>query len=177
MANRTMCRIAKEMKKSRWVQLFKPKSAYQEMWASLGNELMQPINSVSIEQLADSTVLLLRAMGYKCEMISTKLMLGNFKVLLVGSEIMKWKRNLKVAFGVQGGTKFLVPTNRRAQVDMVLDEEKTPASNLDDQVERDVDDLVPVNMPLPPTAEAKRRVFSRIEEKPYQFDSHMVTPP
>ena len=84
---------------------------------------MQPINSVSIEQLADSTVLLLRAMGYKCEMIPTKLMLGDFKVRLVGSEMVKWKRKLKEAFGVQGGTKFLVPTNRRAQVDVVLDEE------------------------------------------------------
>ena len=102
---------------------------------------MQPINSASIEQLVDNTVLLLRAMGYKCEMIPTKLMLGDFKIQLVGSEMVKWKRKLKEAFGVQGGTNFLVPTNRRAQVDMVLDEEKEPAPNLDDQAERDVDDL------------------------------------
>ena len=53
------------MKKNRWIQLFKPNAAYQATWENLSNELMQPLNSMSLEQLADSTVLLLQAMGVK----------------------------------------------------------------------------------------------------------------
>ena len=65
MANRTMYRIAEELKKCRWIQLFQPKPAYLATWANMGNELMQSFNSMSLEQLADSTVLLLRAIKYK----------------------------------------------------------------------------------------------------------------
>ena len=81
---------------------------------------MQPLNSMSLEHLVDSTVLLLRAMGYKFEMVPTKLMLLDFKFRFVGSELMRWKRNLKEVLGLQGGTKSLVPLNRRTQADMVL---------------------------------------------------------
>ena len=104
------------MKKSRSIQLFKPKAPYQATWANLGNELMQSLNSMSLDQLADSTVLLLRAMGYMCEMVPTKLILSSFKVRLVGSELVRWKRKIKEVFGVQGGAKSLAPLNRRTQV-------------------------------------------------------------
>ena len=48
---------------------------------------MRPANSVSIEKLVYSTVLLWGSMGYKCEMVPTKLMLGDFNVRLVGNEM------------------------------------------------------------------------------------------
>ena len=44
---------------------FRPKPAYLATWANMGNELMQSFNSMFLEQLADSTVLLLRAIKYK----------------------------------------------------------------------------------------------------------------
>ena len=63
-------------------------------------------------------------MGYKYEMLPTKLMLSNYKFHLVGSELVRWERKMKEVLGVQGGTKSLVPLNRRPQADMVLLEEK-----------------------------------------------------
>ena len=59
-------------------------------------------------------------MGYNCEMVPTKLMLSDYKVRMVGSELVGWKCMLKKVFGVQGGTKSFFPFNRRAHVDMVL---------------------------------------------------------
>ena len=40
MENRTLNRLGEEMKKSRWIQLFIPKVAYQATWVSLGSELL-----------------------------------------------------------------------------------------------------------------------------------------
>ena len=37
----------------------------------MGNEIVQPLNSMSLEQLVDKKVLLLRAMNYKCDMVLT----------------------------------------------------------------------------------------------------------
>ena len=104
-------------------------------------------------------------------------MLSEFKIRLVGSELVRWKRNLKEVFGVQGGTKSLVPLNRRAQVEMVFVEEKRPAPLLDDQVVREVDYMGPVNNPQLKIPEPKRGAFLSVEGKPYQVDSHMTTPP
>ena len=120
MANRTMYRLAEEMKKGRWIQLFQPKPAYLATWANMGNGLMQSFNSMSLEKLADSTVLLLRAIKYKWQMVPTKLMLANFEISLVSSELVRSKRKLKEVLWVQGGTKSLGSLNRQTQVYMVL---------------------------------------------------------
>ena len=56
----------------------------------------------------------------------TKMMLSDFKVRLVGRELVKWKRKLKARIGVECGTKSFVPLSRRTQADMDLGEDKTP---------------------------------------------------
>ena len=76
-------------------------------------------------------------------------MLSEFKIRLVGSELVRWKRNLKEVFGVQGGTKSLVPLNRMVQVDMVLVKEERPAPFIDKRIMLQVDDMAPANTPLP----------------------------
>ena len=53
-------------------------------------------------------------------MVPTKMMLSDFKVRLVGRELVKWKRKLKARIGVECGTKSFVPLNRRTQADMVF---------------------------------------------------------
>ena len=61
---------------------------------SLESELLQPLNSVSLEELSDNTVLLL--------LEPSKIMLADLKTRSVGVEMMKWKRKVKEAFGVEG---------------------------------------------------------------------------
>ena len=96
---------------------------------------------MSIEQLVDITVLLLRAMEYKCERVPTKLMLVKPKVRLVGSELVILKRKLKELFGAEGGTNSFVPLSCSNQADMVLVEEKRPAPFIDEQFMRKVEDM------------------------------------
>ena len=56
--------------------------------------MLQPLNSVSLEELFDNTVLLL--------LEPSKIMLADLKTRSVGVEMMKWKRKVKEAFGVEG---------------------------------------------------------------------------
>ena len=37
MANRALCLLTEDLKKSRWIQLFHPNAAYQATWENLGN--------------------------------------------------------------------------------------------------------------------------------------------
>ena len=122
---------------------------------------------MALEEIADSAVLLLRAMKYKCELVPTKLIIEDFKVRLVDSELVRWKRKMKEVLGMEGGTKSFVPFNHQTQADMVLVEEKGPVPLLDEQVVREVEAREPVNTLLPKPPEPKRGVFSRVEGTPY----------
>uniref|UniRef100_M4C4G3 Uncharacterized protein n=1 Tax=Hyaloperonospora arabidopsidis (strain Emoy2) TaxID=559515 RepID=M4C4G3_HYAAE len=62
MANRTLNRLGEEMKKSRWIQLFSPRADDQATWVSLGSKVIQPLNSMSLEQLSDNTAVMLQEM-------------------------------------------------------------------------------------------------------------------
>ncbi|POM66447.1 Hypothetical protein PHPALM_17690 [Phytophthora palmivora] len=63
-ANKVLGRCLELMKtRSNWMQLFGPKLVRQAVWMDLGGELAVPIDSTSTRQVAQDTVLLLRAMG------------------------------------------------------------------------------------------------------------------
>uniref|UniRef100_M4BL09 Uncharacterized protein n=1 Tax=Hyaloperonospora arabidopsidis (strain Emoy2) TaxID=559515 RepID=M4BL09_HYAAE len=123
MANRSLKRLGEDMKKSRWIQRFSPRADYQVIRVSVGRKFIQTLNSMSLEQLDDNTVLLLRVMGYKCTTRPSKLILADFKIRSVGVEIMKWQRKLNEALGLEGGMNLLIPLNRRAQLDKMLEED------------------------------------------------------
>ena len=53
--------------------------------------------------------------------------------------MMKWKRKMKEAFGLQGGTRLQVSLSLRAQVDKMLEEEKTPAPRRDERNMREAE--------------------------------------
>ena len=55
---------------------------------------IEPLNSMTLEELANNTVLLLRAMRYRCDTRPSKLMLTDSKTSLAGFELMKKKRKL-----------------------------------------------------------------------------------
>ena len=62
LANLALYRLVKGKKKSLWIQIFNPKSAYYATRVNLINELMQPLIIISLELEADSPMLLLQAM-------------------------------------------------------------------------------------------------------------------
>ncbi|KAL4140282.1 hypothetical protein PRNP1_014567 [Phytophthora ramorum] len=179
-ANRVLARLVEEMRTgSRWMNMFAPMYMCQAKWPELSEELSQPINSQTIEQLVEDTVLLLRAMGYRCGHKPSKPALTTCNVSSVGVELMRWKRKLKDLFGMQGGLKGQVPKSRRA--DELLDEQKAPPPvtaqpyvtepYVFPELSED-----PSKVPLPKTPETKRGVFRRSEGTPYFADSHMQTP-
>ena len=110
------------MKRSKWIQTFSIVPAYQAKWSELGGELIQPLNSMTIDQLVDATILLMRAMGYRCTTQPNKLMRTDFKIRSVGLELMKWRRKLKDAFGMQGSVTNQISLARQDQVDKILEE-------------------------------------------------------
>ncbi|EGZ13347.1 hypothetical protein PHYSODRAFT_246376 [Phytophthora sojae] len=136
-----------------------PMAMAQARWPVLGPELTQPVNSTDINQLVEDTVLLLKAMGFRCTSRPNSLLLGDWDPSRASREILKWKRRLRVSFGLERGA---VGT-RQTIAKRVADTPKT------------VED--PSRIPLPKTPERKRaEVFRSTEDTPYFEDSHMKTP-
>uniref|UniRef100_H3GQN3 Uncharacterized protein n=1 Tax=Phytophthora ramorum TaxID=164328 RepID=H3GQN3_PHYRM len=95
-ANRVLARLVEEMRTgSRWMNMFASMYMCQAKWPELSEELSQPFNSQTIEQLVEDTVLLLRAMGYRCGHKPSKPALTTCNVSSVGVELMRWKRKLE----------------------------------------------------------------------------------
>ena len=84
---------------------------------------IEPLNSMSLEELSNNTVLLLRAMRYKCDTSPSKLMLTDSRTSLAGFEMIKWKRKLEETFNVEGKMKTHIPQNRQTQVDIKFEED------------------------------------------------------
>ncbi|EGZ04430.1 hypothetical protein PHYSODRAFT_343274 [Phytophthora sojae] len=55
-----------------------PMAMAQARWPVLGPELTQPVNSTDINQLVEDTVLLLKAMGFRCTSRPNSLLLGDW---------------------------------------------------------------------------------------------------
>ncbi|EGZ27104.1 hypothetical protein PHYSODRAFT_476005 [Phytophthora sojae] len=159
-ANKVLDRLGEEMRaQSEWKMMFAPVAMAQARWPVLRPELTQPVNSTDINQLVEDTVLLLKAMGFRCTSRPNSLLLGDWDPSRASCEILKWKRRLRVAFGLERGA---VGT-RQTSAKRVADTPKT------------VED--PSRIPLPKTPERKRaEVFRSTEGTPYFEDSHMKTP-
>ncbi|EGZ26803.1 hypothetical protein PHYSODRAFT_255248 [Phytophthora sojae] len=159
-ANKVLGRLGEEMRaQSEWMMMFAPVAMAQARWPVLGPELTQPVNSTDINQLVEDTVLLLKAMGFRCTSRPNSLLLGDWDPSRASREILKWKRRLRVSFGLERGA---VGT-RQTIAKRVADTPKT------------VED--PSRIPLPKTLERKRAdVFRSTEGTPYFEDSHMKTP-
>ncbi|KAI9981168.1 hypothetical protein PInf_010853 [Phytophthora infestans] len=88
--------------------MFAPVAMAQAKWPMLGPELTQPVRAANINQLVEETVLLLKAMGYRCNSRPSSLILADWSLTRGGAELWQWKKKLRVAFGLEkvpGGTK------------------------------------------------------------------------
>ncbi|GMF60179.1 unnamed protein product [Phytophthora fragariaefolia] len=160
-ANRVLARLGEEMRsESEWMMIFAPVAMTQAKWPVLGPELTQPVNSTDISQLFEDTVLLLKAMCFRCNGRPNSLILGDWSLSRAGSELLKWKRRLRLAFGLERhvGSRQMI-ARRTAEFP---------------RLESD-----PSRVPLPKTPETnkgKKEVFRATKGAPYYEDSHMQTP-
>ncbi|KAI9981669.1 hypothetical protein PInf_009425 [Phytophthora infestans] len=158
-ANKVLARLGEEMRaRSEWMMMLAPVAMAQAKWPMLGPELTQPVRAANINQLVEETVLLLKAMGYRCNSRPNSLILSNWSLTRGGAERWQWKKKLRVAFGLEkapGGTKKVY--SRVAEFKPLGED--------------------PSKIPLPKTPETKRReVFRATQGAPYFEDSHMLTP-
>ncbi|GMF47124.1 unnamed protein product [Phytophthora fragariaefolia] len=87
--------------RSEWMMMFAPVAMAQAKWPVLGPELTQPINSTGINQLVEDTVLLLKAMGYRCNSRPNNLMLSGWSLAHASAGLSQWKRRLRAEFGLE----------------------------------------------------------------------------
>ncbi|POM71026.1 LOW QUALITY PROTEIN: Hypothetical protein PHPALM_12466 [Phytophthora palmivora] len=160
-ANKVLGRCLELMKtRSNWMQLFGPKLVRQAVWMDRGGELAVPIDSTSTRQVAQDTVLLLRAMGCEPQRFPSDAALKDWTPTDAGTALRKWKKKLRKSFGMSEIGVGRQPIARRAPE--VMD---------------------PSKVPLPQTP--KKRVnegsdagvfTATAEASPCMQDSHMVTP-
>ncbi|GMF56598.1 unnamed protein product [Phytophthora fragariaefolia] len=101
-ANKVLARLGGEMRtRSEWMMMFAPVAMAQAKWPVLGPELTQPINSTGINQLVEDTVLLLKAMGYRCNSRPNSLILSGWSLARASAELTQWKRRLRAEFGLE----------------------------------------------------------------------------
>ncbi|OWY91784.1 hypothetical protein PHMEG_00039494, partial [Phytophthora megakarya] len=144
------------MTKSSWMQMFSPTLVRQAVWMNLGGELVVPIDSTSTRQVAQDTVLLLKAMGCEPQRFPSDAALDDWAPADTGTALRKWKKKLRAAFGVEEIAPGRQVMARRAFIP--ADPSQVPLPQ------------TPVKQNDPPTG-----VFGS-EGSPYMHDSHMVTP-
>ncbi|KAE9274476.1 hypothetical protein PF008_g29582 [Phytophthora fragariae] len=161
-ANKVLARLGEEMRtQSEWMMMFAPVAMAQSKWPVLGPELTQPVNSTSINQLIEDTVLLLRAMGFRCNSRPNSLILGGWTLSRAGAEITRWKRRLRAEFRLERapGARQLIQDRSAKMLELTAD---------------------PSKVPLPKTPETKRAAkaekFRSTVGTPYFEDSHMQAP-
>ncbi|OWY93718.1 Eukaryotic/viral aspartic protease, partial [Phytophthora megakarya] len=120
---------------SSWIQLFTPKAARQAVWVELVEELSHPVNSTT-HAYPSSTAL------------------ADWTASEAGTELQRWKRKLKTAFGSKDVGIGQQPVARSAGAR-----------------------VNPPNIPLPRMPKkATRAVFGSAEQSPCFHDPRMVIP-
>ncbi|OWZ04811.1 LOW QUALITY PROTEIN: hypothetical protein PHMEG_00023214, partial [Phytophthora megakarya] len=140
------------MTKSSWMQIFSPTLVRQAVWMNLGGELVVPIDSTSTRQVAQDTVLLLKAMGCEPQRFPSDAALDDWAPADASTALRKWKKKLRAAFGVEE----IAPG--RGSPPMPAD---------------------PSQVPLPQAPVKQNESSTGVFESkgsPYIHDSHMVTP-
>ncbi|POM64293.1 Hypothetical protein PHPALM_20200 [Phytophthora palmivora] len=146
--------------RSNWMQLFGPKLVRQAVWMDLGGELAVPIDSTSTRQVAQDTVLLLRAMGCEPQRFPSDAALKDWTPTDAGTALRKWKKKLRTSFEVSeigAGRQLITRREPEATDPSKVTLPQTPKKRVNEGSDAGV---------FTTTAEAS----------PYMQDSHMVTP-
>ncbi|OWY90109.1 Eukaryotic/viral aspartic protease [Phytophthora megakarya] len=100
-ANKVLGRTYEAMiEKSTWIRLFEPKRIRQAVWADLSHELAVAVTATTTGQVANDTVQFLKSMGLQAQTVPTQGVLESWIPAEAGADLWKWKRKLRVGFGV-----------------------------------------------------------------------------
>ncbi|OWZ04706.1 hypothetical protein PHMEG_00023342 [Phytophthora megakarya] len=101
-ANKVLGRTLELMRtKSSWLPMFGPKLVRQAVWMNLGAELVVPVDSTSTRQVAQDSVLLLRAMGCEPQMFPSESSLNDWTAVDAGTALLKRKKKLRAAISIE----------------------------------------------------------------------------
>ncbi|OWZ04969.1 hypothetical protein PHMEG_00023033 [Phytophthora megakarya] len=87
--------------KSSRTRMFGPTLVRQAVWMEFGGELVVPIEPTSTRQVAQDTVMLLRAMGCEPQRFPSDAAFDDWAVADADTALRKWEKKLRTAFGVE----------------------------------------------------------------------------
>ncbi|POM67747.1 Hypothetical protein PHPALM_16190 [Phytophthora palmivora] len=101
-ANKVLAQLGGEMMRdSEWIKLFAPVPLAQARWPSLGPLLAGPMELSDTAEVAETTILLLKAMGFRVTSRPSPWILSDWNLDLASVELLRWRGKLRKAFGVQ----------------------------------------------------------------------------
>ncbi|OWZ01998.1 Eukaryotic/viral aspartic protease, partial [Phytophthora megakarya] len=85
---------------STWIRPFEPKRIRQAGWADLSHKLAVAVTATTTGQVASDTVQFMKSMGLQAQTVPTQAVLESWIPAEAGADLWKWKRKLRVGFGV-----------------------------------------------------------------------------
>ncbi|POM61018.1 hypothetical protein PHPALM_30036 [Phytophthora palmivora] len=137
------------MRDSEWMKLFAPVPLAQVRWPSLGPLLAGPMEWSDTAEVAETTILLLKAMGFRVTSRPSPWILSDWNLDLASVELLRWRGKLRKAFGVQIKPRLLTTSDA------------TNPNKI-------------TTMKTPETKKGER--FRATAGTPYFEDSHMLSP-
>ncbi|POM67755.1 LOW QUALITY PROTEIN: Hypothetical protein PHPALM_16183, partial [Phytophthora palmivora] len=83
------------------MKLFAPVALAQARWPSLGPLLARPMEWSDTAEVAETTILLLKAMGFRVTSRPSPWILSDWKLDLASVELLRWRGKLRKAFGIK----------------------------------------------------------------------------
>ncbi|POM70467.1 LOW QUALITY PROTEIN: Hypothetical protein PHPALM_13086 [Phytophthora palmivora] len=101
-ANKVLAQLGGEMMRdSEWMKLFAPVPLAQARWPSLGPLLAGLMEWSDTAEVAETTILLLQAMGFRVTSRPSPWILSDWNLDLASVELLRWRGKLRKAFGLQ----------------------------------------------------------------------------
>ncbi|POM74241.1 Hypothetical protein PHPALM_8837 [Phytophthora palmivora] len=179
-ANKVLAQLGGEMMRdSEWMKLFAPVPLAQARWPSLGPLLAGPMEWSDTAEVADTTIPLLKAMGFRVTSRPSPWILSDWNLDLASVELLRWRGKLRKAFGVQIKPRLLTASDGDSQLggmESQLDEKpsKTPYLKDPQGGQPATNPSKITTMKTPETKKGER--FRATAGTPHFEDSHVLSP-
>ncbi|POM66459.1 LOW QUALITY PROTEIN: Hypothetical protein PHPALM_17677 [Phytophthora palmivora] len=160
------------MRDSEWMKLFAPVPLAQARWPSLGPLLAGPMEWSDTAEVAETTILLLKAMGFRVTSRSSPWILSVWNLDLTSVELLRWKGKLRNAFGMQIKPRLLMASDGGYQLGGMESQPGEMPSPKGGQLATNPSKIT--TMKTPETKKGER--FRATAGTPYFEDSHMLSP-
>ncbi|POM79559.1 Hypothetical protein PHPALM_2742 [Phytophthora palmivora] len=108
--------LFRERHEMRIRRLFAPVPLAQARWPSLGPLLAGPMEWSDTAEVAETTILLLKAMGFRVTSRPSPWILSDWNLDLASVKLLRWRGKLRKAFGVQIKPRLLTASDGGPQL-------------------------------------------------------------